>query len=122
MRVAIGAVVAALLLAMVCGWLWAQSRQEVSSLLERNEFLSRELGDERTRNNQWLTQFELLGATLGGMHDTLNRNRQQLDQALVGLANIEKSEGDSDETIECLDRAVPVQLDRGLQADTGSGD
>lgn len=64
--------------------------------------------------------FQSLDNRLGQLEQNQQRNNQQLALAMSQLNNIQKTEGDSDVSIQCLDTALPRQLDQWLY-DTPAG-
>lgn len=56
-------------------------------------------------------RFDEIDKSLNELAAETKRNQQDLTAALVDLQNIQPMEGDSDETLECLDLPVPGALD-----------
>lgn len=67
------------------------------------------------------SRFDDLDRSMARIDEETRANRKALDRQLADLRNIQPTEGDSDETLECLDLPVPRALDGLLRrALTGS--
>ncbi|MDP0497867.1 MAG: hypothetical protein Q7Q73_16820, partial [Verrucomicrobiota bacterium JB024] len=84
--------------------------------------VTQERDEQRRQAEAWGERFTALDETLVELQRDMNDNRLQLDQALLALDQITQQEGDTDETMECLDRAVPRQLDGGLRRNAADRD
>lgn len=56
-------------------------------------------------------RFDAIDRSLNELAVETKQNQRDLTAALVDLQNIQPMEGDSDETLECLDLPVPGALD-----------
>lgn len=72
-------------------------------------------GEQRQQAELILSRLESLDGVLGQLADQTEANDRKLDDALTGIENITKTEGDSDESIACLGVPVPAQLDSRLR-------
>lgn len=59
--------------------------------------------------------FAALDGRLRTLGVTQQQNAEQLASQLAGLSSIQKTEGDSDASIQCLDTRVPGELDQRLR-------
>lgn len=115
MRIMIGVGLALVTGMLFSLWLWDQASDRADQLAERLTQVTQERDEQRRQAQAWGDRFAALDETLGMLQTDMNNNRQQLDKALLALGQITQQEGDTDETMECLDRAVPRQLDGGLR-------
>lgn len=69
------------------------------------------------QNQVLLLGFQMLDKRLGQLGDTQRQNTQWLAEQMAGLNTIQKTEGDTDGSFECLDTGVPRQLDQWLRND-----
>lgn len=74
------------------------------------------------QSRQWAARFDSLDAALKALGTTQKANNDDLAIRLKNLSKIQKTEGDTDATIQCLDLPVPFELDRGLRDDNPSAD
>ena len=124
----LGIVAAALL--VVAGTLAFQlhsSQTAVSTLTSERDGAKQEASNAKqaqktaeAQNAILAGSFQSLGNRLGQLEQNQQRNNQQLALAMSQLNNIQKTEGDSDVSIQCLDTALPRQLDQWLY-DTPAG-
>lgn len=105
-------VTAALAVAVIgLGWQLKGAWKDAAS--SRNEALAalQAAGEQRQQAELLLHRMGQLDAALGRLADRTEVNDRKLDAALVQINEIQKTEGDSDESMACLDVLVPVQLD-----------
>lgn len=72
-------------------------------------------GEQRQQAELVLFRLDALDSSLKGLAEGTQRNARQLDQTLAAINGITKTEGDTDESIACLDVRVPRQLDDSLR-------
>lgn len=123
-----GALAVALALSAVSTWRLTMAQNEVSVLTKDRDAALKDASNARQaqqeaegQSRQWSARFDSLDGALQRLGVNQKANNDGLIIRLRELSNIQKTEGDSDETMQCLDRPVPVQLDRGLREGTGTG-
>lgn len=115
MKTLVGVVVALALAVGIMGWqlrsAWsdaALARQEAIQALQV-------AGEQRQQAELLLSRLDALDDILKGLAEGARQNAQQLDQTLAAIDGITKTEGDTDESLACLDVRVPRQLDDSLR-------
>ena len=115
MKTLAGVAVALAVAVGIMGWqlrsAWsdaALARQEAIQALQ----VARE---QRQQAELMLSRLDALDASLKGLAEGTQQNAQQLDQTLAAIDGITKTEGDTDESLACLDVRVPRQLDDSLR-------
>src|SRR5574343_1144040 len=101
-------IIAALVAALaVAGWglksAWEDSAKSRLELAEAN----RQLRDADVRQ-------KAVDETVGKMIVANRENAKKLDATLTAVRNIKPESGDTNESIDCLDRPVPAALSRSL--------
>ena len=108
MRVLIG-VVAALSIALgLAGWRLKVAWEDLAVVTTERDSLKGEVerGEKR---------FAAFDESIKRLTGATRANEAKLGETISAIRGITKTEGDTDESIQCLDRAVPVQLDRSLR-------
>lgn len=67
------------------------------------------------QNAALLQGFQALDRRLTGLDDTQKANAEKLASQLTGLNTIQKTEGDTDASFECLDQRLPGDLDQRMR-------
>jgi len=115
MKILTGALLAVALALGLTGW----RLQTVSERLAAEKAQSAALADDLARQvqagQQLRDRLDSLDLSLSRLHETQTAHTRQLGQTLAGIDRIEKSEGDSHESVECLDLRVPSELDGWLR-------
>lgn len=118
-------VVAALLVViMSLGVQLHSASGDVATLTSERDAAKQEASNARAaqqtaeaQNQVMLLGFQMLDKRLGQLGDTQRQNTQWLARQMAGLNTIQKQPGDSDESFQCLDAAVPRDLDQWLRND-----
>lgn len=72
-----------------------------------------------TRVDALTARFKALDAALLNLANETRANREALDTRLTEIRDLQQSESDSDETMQCLDLPVPTALDHILRRTAG---
>lgn len=67
------------------------------------------------QNTALADRFSTLDGRLTGLEQSQRETQKALETQIAQLSQIKKTEGDSDESITCLDVSVPHQLDQWLR-------
>ena len=67
------------------------------------------------QNKLLIAGFAALDGRLRTLDSTQRSNTEKLAAQLAGLNNIQKTEGDTDASFECLDQPLPRELDQRLR-------
>lgn len=115
MKILAGALVATLLVLGFTGWRWQAAHEALVVSQERERLLAGEL-ERQVRSGELLSsRIAALDQSMTRLHDANEAHARQLGLTLAGIDRIEKTEGDTDESLECLDLPVPAELDRWLR-------
>ena len=99
----------------VLGWsLWVAIGEAEKSRLEASAAVSA-ASAQPAEAGRVAQRLKTLDETLSGLAVSQAAIGKNLETAVRGIRNIERSVEDSDETIRCLDVAVPAALPAGLR-------
>ena len=108
MRVLIGVVAALSIALAVAGWRLKVAWEDLAVVSQERDSLKGEVerGEKR---------FIAFDESIKRLTGATRANEAKLGETISAIRGIAKTEGDTDETVACLDMPVPVQLDRSLR-------
>lgn len=115
MQVLIGALVLALLALGVTGYQLKGALEDAATSRQDALQAEQRAGEQRQQAELMLERLGRLDTAVSGLAHADALAQAQLAQALAGIENITKTEGDSDEAMACLDVRVPAQLADGVR-------
>lgn len=110
MKYLIGITAALLLLVLVLLWQLRSASGEIARARQEAAQAVQTATEQRAEAELLMGRFAALDKTLTGLAHVTQANADQLTLALDGIETITKTEGDSDEAVNCLDVRVPAQL------------
>lgn len=115
MKILLG--VTAALAVSVFGLAWGLKVAWRDAEVARSEVISalQVAGEQRQQAELLLDRMRQLDGALLRLAEGTEETNRKLDAAVVQINEIQKTEGDSDESIACLDVSVPAQLDGVLR-------
>lgn len=119
MKILVGALVATLLALGLVGWRWQVTQEELAVTRERERVLSGELERQIRAGEQLEQRLTALDQSMARLYEANEIHARRLGETLAGIDRIERTEGDTDETLNCLDTPVPAQLDDWLRGAAG---
>lgn len=99
--------------------LWNQVNAKTTEVAEqkaRADQLAESLAEQRRQADQLASRFDNLDQTLLALDGRTKANNDELERRLALINDIiTKTEGDTDESIACLDVRLPRQLDERMR-------
>lgn len=115
MRIMLGVIAAMAILVGILWWRLDVAAGERDIAILRADTATQQLDEAKRQGELLVKRFDALDASLKGIGERTDANNRKLGQTLTAINNISKTEGDSDESISCLDVRVPRQLDDSLR-------
>lgn len=115
MKILTGALLAVVLALGLTGWRLQTVSERLAVEKTQSAALAGELERQVQAGQKLHDRLALLDQSLSRLHETQTAHTRQLGLTLAGIDRIEKSEGDSHESVECLDLRVPSELDGWLR-------
>lgn len=115
MKILMGIVIALALALGFALWRLDSSQAEVTDTRLELAGVTAALRSTAKANQYLENRLTAFDDALGRLEGTLSENQSELTNRLADIKNISKEPTDEPESFECLDRLVPVQLDRRLR-------
>lgn len=115
MKYLTGALVLLLVAVGFLGWRLNVASAEVREADLRASTAASQLEEQKREGKLLGQRLDALDAAMQGLNRTTADNNRKLGQTLTAINQIQKTEGDTDESISCLDVRVPRQLDDSMQ-------
>lgn len=115
MKILVGALLAALVALGLTGWRLQTAWEDLAVSRTETRAVRGELERQVREGEQLADRLDALDASVTRLHDTTETHTRQLGLTLAGIDRIEKTEGDSDESLACLDLRIPGELDGWLR-------
>lgn len=110
MKILAGAVAILLLAVCAMGYQLKQAWGETATARRETLQAEQALGEQRQQTALVLGRLDTLDSKLTQLDGDTKLNAQQLELTLDAIGTIQKSEGDSDDALKCLDVRMPAQL------------
>lgn len=110
MKILSGAVAILLLAVCAMGYQLKQAWADAATANQATLGAIQALGEQRQQAELVLGRMDTLDGKLTQLEGSQQLNAQQLELTLDAIGNIQKSEGDSDDALKCLDVRMPAQL------------
>jgi hypothetical protein len=115
MKIMLGVLAAMAILVGVLWWRLDVVAGDRDLAAQRADIATQAVEEQKRQSTLLGQRFDAFDQALKGIGEKTAENNKKLGQTITAIGNIQKTQGDSDESIKCLDVRVPGQLDQWLR-------
>lgn len=115
MKILVGTLLAVVVALGITGWRLQVAWEDLAVSRTQTQAVRAELERQVQAGELLAGRVDALNDSMTRLHKTTETHTRQLGLTLAGIDRIEKTEGDDDGALECLDLRVPGELDSWLR-------